>query len=151
MRRGAPQGLIHAGCLAHARRKFDEIIKAQGKHRKPGLAEAGLKQTQRLYAVEKAARDFPPADRHRYRQEHARPLWDTLQAWLATCRPGVPPQTAVGKALSYLHNEWDKLVVYLTDGRIEIDNNLCYAASGIMPTPGLCRVPLQKDSLHAIL
>ena len=117
------QGLIHAGCLAHARRKFDEAIKAQGKHRKPGLAEAGLKQIQRLYAVEKAARDFTPADRHRYRQEHAQPLWDTLQAWLATCRPGVPPQTAVGKALGYLHNEWDKLVVYLTDGRIEIDNN----------------------------
>ncbi len=116
------QGLTHAGCLAHARRKFDEAIKAQGKHKKPGLAEAGLKQIQKLYAIEKAARDFTPADRHRYRQEYARPLWDTLQAWLATCRPGVPPQTAVGKALSYLHNG-DKLVIYLTDGRLAIDNN----------------------------
>jgi len=117
------QGLIHAGCLAHGRRKFDEVIKSQGKHRKKGLAEEALVQIQKLYAIEKAARDFTPADRHRYRQEHARPLWDTLQTWLAIHRPGVPPQSALGRALAYLAHEWDKLVVYLTDGRIEIDNN----------------------------
>ena len=117
------QGLGHAGCLAHCRRKFDEVIKSQGKHRKPGLAEAGLKQIQKLYAIEKAARDFTPADRHRYRQERARPLWDTLQTWLTVHCPGVPPQTALGRALAYLAHEWDKLVVYLTDGRIPIDNN----------------------------
>ena len=29
----------------------------------------------------------------------------------------------MGRALTYLANEWDKLVVYLTDGRISIDNN----------------------------
>ncbi|MDA8119478.1 MAG: IS66 family transposase [Gammaproteobacteria bacterium] len=117
------QGLIHAGCLAHCRRKFDEVIKSQGKHRKKGLAEEALAQIQKLYAVEKAARDFTPEDRHRYRQEHARPLWDALQTWLAIHRPGVPPQSALGRALAYLANEWDKLVVYLTDGRISIDNN----------------------------
>ncbi|MHB1780761.1 IS66 family transposase [Acidithiobacillus sp.] len=117
------QGLIHAGCVAHCRRKFDEVIKAQGRHRKKGLAEEALAQIQKLYAIEKAARDFPPADRHRYRQEHARPLWDTLHAWLSIHRPGVPPQSALGRALTYLANEWDKLVVYLTDGRISIDNN----------------------------
>ena len=117
------QGLVHAGCAAHCRRKFDEVIKSQGKHRKKGLAEEALAQIQKLYAVEKAARDFTPADRHRYRQEHARPLWDALQTWLSIHRPGVPPKTALGSALMYLANEWDKLVVYLTDGRISIDNN----------------------------
>ena len=30
---------------------------------------------------------------------------------------------ALGKALAYLHHEWDKLIVYLGDGRLEIDNN----------------------------
>ena len=117
------QGLIHAGCLAHCRRKFDEVIKSQGKHRKQGLAEEALIQIQKLYAVEKTARAMSPEDRQRHREIHARPLWDTLQAWLIVHRPGVPPQTALGKAFSYLHNEWDKLVVYLTDGRISIDNN----------------------------
>ncbi len=32
---------------------------------------------------------------------------------------------ALGKALAYLHSEWDKLIVYLEDGRLEIDNNRC--------------------------
>ena len=117
------QGLIHAGCVAHCRRKFDEVIKSQGKHRKKGLAEEALIQIQKLYAVEKAARDMSPADRQRHREIHARPVWDTLRTWLSIHRPGVPPQSALGRALTYLANEWDKLVVYLTDGRIPIDNN----------------------------
>ena len=69
----------------HCRRKFVEVIKSHqpcgrrwGKHRKKGLAEEALAQIQKLYAVEKAARDFTPADRHRYRQEHARPLWAAI-------------------------------------------------------------------------
>ena len=37
--------------------------------------------------------------------------------------PQVPPTSATGKALNYLHNEWDKLIRYLDDGRLEIDNN----------------------------
>ena len=117
------QGLIHAGCLAHCRRKFDEVIKSQGKHRKKGLAEEALVQIQALYRIEKEARDMSPEERQRHREIHARPVWDKLRIWLDTHRPGVPPQSALGKALGYLANEWDKLVVYLTDGRIEIDNN----------------------------
>ncbi len=87
------------------------------------MAEEGLAQIQTLYAVERAARDMDPDDRRRYRDQHARPLWATLRVWLDTHRPQVPPQTALGKALAYLANEWDKLVVYLQDGRLEIDNN----------------------------
>ena len=86
------QGLVHAGCVAHARRRFDEAIKSQGKHRKKGLAEEALAQIQALYRIEKEARAMSPEDRRQYRAQHARPLWD-------------------------------KLVVYLTDGRIPIDNN----------------------------
>ena len=116
-------GLTHAGCLAHARRKFDEVIKSQGKHRKKGLAEEALAQIQKLYGVEKAARTMTPEDRLRYRETQARPVWEKLGLWLALHRTGVPPQSALGKALGYLHNEWDKLQVYLTEGRLSIDNN----------------------------
>ena len=117
------QGLVHAGCVAHARRRFDEAIKSQGKHRKKGLAEEALAQIQAFYRIEKEARAMSPEDRRQYRAQHARPLWDKLHDWLQIHRPGVPPKTALGSALTYLANEWDKLVVYLTDGRIPIDNN----------------------------
>ena len=34
-----------------------------------------------------------------------------------------PSDRTTGKALNYLHNEWVKLIAYLDDGRLEIDNN----------------------------
>ena len=89
------------------------------------MAEEGLKQIQQLYAVEKRVRGVPPQERHAYRTEHARPLWTALRRWLEAARPEVPPQRALGKALAYLDREWDQLVVYLEDGRLEIDNNRC--------------------------
>lgn len=47
-----------------------------------------------------------------------------LHEWLTRHRPLVPPQSALGKATGYLHKQWDKLIVYVTDSRLRIDNNL---------------------------
>jgi len=118
-------GLTHVGCMAHARRKFSEAVKAQGKTRnkKKGKAHHGLALIQKLYRVEKQARTLTPEDRYGHRQRHARPILDALRAWLDDALPQVPPTSATGKALNYLHNEWYKLIRYLDDGRLEIDNN----------------------------
>ena len=120
-------GLTHVGCMAHARRKFSEAVKAQGKnknkHKKKGMAHHGLALIQKLYRVEKQARTLTPEDRYGHRQRHARPILDALRAWLDDALPQVPPTTMTGKALNYLHNEWGKLIRYLEDGRLEIDNN----------------------------
>ena len=115
--------LIHVGCMAHARRKFSEAVKAQGKSKKAGKAQHGLALIQKLYRVEKQARAFSPADRHTHRQAHAVPILARLRSWLDASVATAPPGTATGKALNYLNNEWDKLVRYLDDGRLEIDNN----------------------------
>ena len=118
-------GLTHVGCMAHARRKFSEAVKAQGKNKnkKRGKAHQGLALIQKLYRVEKQARTLTPEDRYGHRQRHARPILDALRAWLDEALPQVPPATTTGKALNYLKNEWDKLIHYLDDGRLEIDNN----------------------------
>ena len=115
--------LMHVGCMAHARRKFSEAVKAQGKKKKEGKAHRGLALIQKLYRVEKQARKLDPEDRHARRQQQARPVLDELRTWLDEALPQVPPTSATGKALNYLHNEWSKLVRYLDDGRLEIDNN----------------------------
>jgi transposase len=39
-------------------------------------------------------------------------------------RLGVPPRSALGKAMNYAHKHWPKLKVYVEDGRLRIDNNL---------------------------
>jgi hypothetical protein len=109
--------------MAHARRKFDEAVKAQGKNKPAGNAQCGLALIRKLYRVEKQARTLTPEARHEHRQRHARPILDELRTWLDAALPQVPPTSATGKALNYLHNEWHKLVRYLDDGRLEIDNN----------------------------
>jgi len=119
----ALNNLTHVGCMAHARRKFDEAVRAQGKKQSASNAHRGLALIRKLYRVEKQARKLTPEARHDHRQRHARPILDELRSWLDESLPQVPPTSATGKALNYLHNEWDKLIRYLDDGRLEIDNN----------------------------
>jgi transposase len=121
----ATNGLKQLGCMAHARRRFDEAVKAQGKNKRGGKAWRGLSLIQKLYRVEKQARPMSTDERHAYRIVHAKPVLDEMRGWLDAVLPQVLPNGAVGKALNYLHNGWDKLTRYLDDGRLEIDNNLC--------------------------
>jgi transposase len=116
------------GCFAHARRKFDEALKAQGKKGRSGKAQMGLAFIQKLYVVEKQLKDVEPEERARERQQQAKPILDKLRAWLDKSLPEVPPSTLTGKALGYLHNQWPKLIGYLDDGRLAIDNNACERA-----------------------
>ena len=119
----AANSLTHVGCMAHARRRFSDAVKAQGKNKKRGKAHRGLALIQKLYRVEKQARQLTSEERYAHRQQQAKPVLDELRAWLDTSLPQVPPSSATGKALNYLHNEWDKLIRYLDDGRLAIDNN----------------------------
>lgn len=82
----------------------------------------------RLYGVEKALKDHEPEARHAQRQIKARPLLEEIHAWLEQALSEVPPSTLTGKALTYLQNQWPKLIGYLDDGRLEIDKNACERA-----------------------
>ncbi len=123
----ADPNIVHVGCFAHARRKFDEAIKALGKDGKknPGKSGDALAFIGKLYAVEKALREAKadPNTRHETRLLKAKPILDQLKAWADKTILTVPPKTALGMALSYLIDHWSRLVRYLDDGRVEIDNN----------------------------
>jgi transposase len=122
-------GIIHVGCLAHSRRKFDEAAKAHAAKQsgRVGLAAGGLARIQKIYRVEKMAREagLTPEQRHQLRQEKERPIWDELRNWLDRVRDQAPPLTLIGKAVAYLDREWSRLIRVLDDGRLEVDNNLC--------------------------
>ncbi|MCP4277695.1 MAG: IS66 family transposase [Gammaproteobacteria bacterium] len=121
----AANNLIHVGCMAHARRKFSEAVKAQGRNKKRGKAHRGLALIQKLYRIEQKARKqkLNSEQRHALRQKQARPILDEIRIWLDESLPQIPPGSMTGKALGYLNSEWDKLIRYLKDGRLEIDNN----------------------------
>jgi transposase len=129
---GSQGGVVHVGCWAHVRRKFDEALQAQGKNRKKGAkrspkqskAEQGLRLIGKLYRIERETAAFTAEERHRIRHERARPVVDQMRTWLDASVGSVPPKSLTGKALGYLDKQWPKLIRYLEDGRLRIDNNL---------------------------
>lgn len=127
----ATNDLVHVGCMAHARRRFSDAVKAQGRNRKRGKAHRGLALIQKLYRIEKRTRKWDPEQRHAHRFCHAKPVLEEMRSWLDQSLPEVPPTSATGKAIYYLHKQWPKLIRYLDDGRLEIDNNL--AENAIRP------------------
>jgi len=113
------------GCWAHARRKFMEAVKVQGKSKITGKAQLVLSEIQKLYAIERQIAEKPVDERLAIRQARAGPILDKMKIWLDKSLHQVPPKSALGKALHYLANEWPRLIHYVGDGRLPIDNNPC--------------------------
>jgi len=130
---GRQPGVTLVGCWAHARRKFDKVIKARGNPKKRGSAEEAMAYIRRLYGIEKQAREqeLHPAQIRDLRQREAKPVLDEFKIWLDAKLPLTPPKGLLGKAIRYTLNNWKRLVRYLEDGRLRPDNNL--AENAIRP------------------
>jgi len=130
---GRQKGVVLLGCWAHARRKFDEVIKARGGAKRNGSAEEAIDYIRRLYVVEKKAREagLEPDAITDLRQREAKPVLDEFKDWLDAKVLVTPPKGLLGKAVSYTLNNWQRLLRYLEDGRLRPDNNL--AENAIRP------------------
>ena len=117
------KGIHHLGCLAHARRKFMDVVKAQGKNRKAGSADVALGYIKELYKIEKEGNDLPFKEMYKLRQEKSKPILEKFHEWLLKKATQTPPKGLLGKATTYALNQWDRLVGYLADGRLSPDNN----------------------------
>jgi hypothetical protein len=113
------EGRIEAGCLAHARRKFDELAKA---HASP-VATQAIERIAWLYRIEQEAREMTVPDRLAHRQWRARPLWDELHVWLKLERTRVADGGGIAAALDHSLKRWTALGRFLHDGAVSIDNN----------------------------
>ena len=110
------------GCWAHARRKFIDAKKLQGKN-KTGKADVVLSLIQKLYAVESRVKEKSADDKYTTRQQVSVPILDKLKAWLEQNQPNLVGNTKLIEAANYLANQWHKLIRYVDDGRLSIDNN----------------------------
>jgi transposase len=113
------QGIIEAGCMAHARRKFHELYA----NHKSQIAEEALKLFGVLYDVERQVQDLSDTARQEIRWRLGKPAADTLHGWLLTQRQRVPDGSATAKAINYSLERWGPLTRYLGDGAVPIDNN----------------------------
>lgn len=114
------------GCWAHARRKFDEALKAlpPAKRQTSGTKAAeGLQFCNQLYRIERDLKELSAEERHEKRLELSKPVMDAFLTWLKKQKGQVLPKSALGEAVTYSLNQWEKLEVFLQDGRLEIDNN----------------------------
>ena len=111
--------LLH--CMAHARRMFDQAL--ENDKLRAGYV---LTEMQKLYAVEKVGRDksLSQEELDAIRQQQAVPVLKNLKTWMLDTYPQVAPESTIGKAISYSLKRWDKLSLYTTDARLQIDNNL---------------------------
>jgi transposase len=117
----AVDGATRVGCWAHARRKFDEALKAVPKGKRSPTAEQGVAFCSQLFKLEEQFKALPPEERKQKRLEQEKPVLDAMQAWANT--RNAAPKSKLGIALNYLKNQWTELNAYLLDGRIELSNN----------------------------
>jgi len=113
--------LVPVGCWSHARRKFIDALEDQ-----PQEAMNIVQEVRKLYIVERHASDqgFSAEQRYQLRQQLSLPILNALQPMLQSAQEKVLPQSPLGKAARYCLGEWEALKRYLSDGRLEIDNNL---------------------------
>jgi len=111
--------VLGVACWAHARRNFEKAL-GDDKPR----AEIAMTMIQELYNVERVAREdsLSHTERQDLRMRHALPIATKLFDWMQA--QIVLPKSPLGKALAYALRLKNELMVYIADGRIEIDNNL---------------------------
>lgn len=108
-------------CMVHVRRKFfEEAERTDG-----AIAKYALKQIAKLYVVEDEVRGKPPEERAAWRQEKAEPIFDELEVWLQSQLPKISGKTKLAEAIRYALKRMKKARLYLSDGRLELDNNIC--------------------------
>lgn len=120
----------HAGCWAHVRRKFVEVVQAvqkarKGKERRGGSADEALLKIRRLYEIEREGKDrkLTGAELFQLRQKHSLPLLKEFRAWLDARIGSTPPTGLLGTAMNYALKQWDRLIVYVNDPHVGLDNN----------------------------
>src|SRR5699024_9487200 len=85
-------------------------------------AKEGLEFCNQLFEIERKLKDVSPNERYEQRLERSQPIMEAFSAWLREQTPKVLSKSALGQAIKYCRNQWEKLEAFLKDGRIEIDN-----------------------------
>ena len=112
---------MEQACMVHVRRKFVDVYEAQGS----AVAKEVIERIADLYAVEKEARGQSPEERGGLRQTKAKPIFDDLESWLQLQLPKISGKTSLAQAIRYALGRMPKARAYLSNGMLELDNNIC--------------------------
>ena len=122
-----PEKVTVTGCMAHARRRFDEALTALKKdftkeQIKETTAYQAMARIGMLYKIEEMIRGMSPEERYEERQKQAKPLLEAFFGWLHKLEDSVDRSSMIGEAVLYALNQENCLKRYLEDGHLSIDN-----------------------------
>jgi transposase len=114
------QGIILFHCMAHARRMFNEAVDNDRQR-----AEYALSEIQKLYLIERIIKEqnLSFEEIKLVRQIKSVPILASLGTWMKEQYLQTLPKSAIGKALGYSIERWEKLSLYTKNGMLNIDNN----------------------------
>lgn len=130
-------GLLHFGCLTHCRRYYKQALSVSELPSGRSLAGVAVDEyIGKIYRVERQIKQLrearervgerlDPAQVHAIRQERSAPIMAAFKGWVDELLPGVAPKGALGKALAYTANQWEKLRRFLDYPDVPVDNNYC--------------------------
>ena len=111
--------MTRMACWSHARR---HVYEHQDYDK--NVSALPLALMNQLYDIERRALQWSDEARGELRAKESRMILDRLKGWLDGPVAGsVLPASKLGGAFNYIRNHWDALCVYVTDGRLPIDNN----------------------------
>jgi transposase len=113
--------IMESACWAHTRRKFYEVTVTNDK---TNIANEILIRIGEIYKIEEEIRNNPPDKRLEIRQKKSQSLIDDLFKRLKYLKNKLPAKGITAKAINYALNNEEALQRFLTDGKIEIDNNI---------------------------
>jgi transposase len=129
--------LLHFGCLQHLRAYFRKAQKVSELASSRSLARVAVEDyIGKVYAVEREIKKLEEEHEGRgetlplevvlkLRQDKSAPIMAAFKKWVDDLLPGVPPKSALGKALAYTTSQWSKVCLFLTHPEIPADNNYC--------------------------
>ena len=128
-----PEKITVTGCMAHARRRFDEALTTLKKdftkeQLKETTAYQAMERIGMLYKIEEMLRGKSPEEKYTERQKQSKPLLDAFFEWLHSLEDAVDRSSKIGEAVLYTINQEQYLRRYLDDGHLSIDNTVAERA-----------------------
>lgn len=127
--------LLHFGCWQHCRQYYFKARKVSQLPSSRTLANEAMEnyirhifaaeeEIQRLREEhEQRGEQLPLPMVHALRQNRSKPVLEKFRVWVEELLPGTPPKSALGQALAYTHNQWEKLERYVDHPDVPAHNN----------------------------
>ena len=111
---------ILAHCMAHARRRFVEVVDDFPEECSHLLEEIG-----KVYKFDAESKAMSPPERLLYHKEHSGPIMTDLHKWLTEQiqEKKTEPNSGLGQAINYILNYWEELTLFLREPGAPLDNN----------------------------